>query len=164
VRDHARNFSELMQGAQALYNLLLARRASQELGQDHEKLIEDLLGELESWAEVIADHRAELQTWAASEDFWDVVERVTKVPVPTRRFVLAWATVALDRPEVIPTDAEAALLVTERERQLKGKLARLSEIRALENWKGEPFSRGQLTFRWPTARRMLDDLADHEEA
>lgn len=93
-----------------------------------------------------------------------MIERVIKVPAPTRRFVLAWAEVALDRPEAIPDDAAAARLVTERERRLKGKLARLSEPRALENWNGDPFSVGQMTFRWANARQILDDLADYEES
>lgn len=51
VLRHARNFSELMEGAHALYNLLLARRAAQELGQDRQELIEDLAGELDGWAD-----------------------------------------------------------------------------------------------------------------
>ncbi len=164
VLGHARNFSELMEGAQALYNLLLARRATQDLGQDHRELIEDLAGELDGWAETISTRHDELEAWMASEEFWFVIERVTKVPAPTRRFVLAWAEVALDRPEAIPDDDAAALLVTERERRLKGKLARLSEPRALENWNGQPFSVGQMTFRWANARRILDDLADYEES
>lgn len=163
VLGHARNFSELMEGAQALYNLLLARRAQQELGHDHQELIEDLTGELDGWAETIAERRAELATWIASEEFWLVIERVTKVPAPTRRFVLAWADLALDHPGAIPDDRAASLLVTERERRLKGKLARLSEQRALENWNGEPFSVGQMTFRWANASRILDDLDNHEE-
>lgn len=164
VLRHARNFSELMQGAQALYNLLLARRAEQDLGQDRRELMEDLTGELDGWAETISDRHDELEAWMASEEFWFVIERVSNVPAPTRRFVLAWADVALDRPESIPDDAAAALLVTERERRLKGKLARLSELRALENWNGEPFSVGQMTFRWANARQILDDLADFEES
>jgi len=164
VLRHARNFSELMEGAQALYNLLLARRATQDLGQDHQELIEDLLGELAGWSEAISERHDELDAWMASDEFWFVIERVTKVPAPTRRFVMAWAEIALDRPEAIPDDAAAALLVTERERRLKGKLARLSEPRALENWNGEPFSVGQMTFRWANARQILDDLADFEES
>lgn len=163
VLGHARNFSVLMEGAQALYNLLLARRAEQELSQDRQELIEDLAGELEVWADTISDRHGELEAWAASDEFWFIIERVTRVPAPTRRFVLAWAEVALERPEAISDDAAAVLLVTERERRLKGKLARLSEPRALENWNGEPFSVGQMTFRWPNARQILDDLADHEE-
>lgn len=161
---HARNFSELMEGAQALYNLLLARRATQQLGQDRQELIEDLTGELECWVETISKRHHELESWVASEDFWFVIERVTKVPAPTRRFVLAWAEAALDRPEAIADDAAAAQLLAERERRLKGKLARLSEPRALENWSGDPFSVGQMTFRWANARQILDDLADYEES
>lgn len=164
VLRHARNFSELMEGAQALYNLLLARRATQDLGQDHQELIEDLLGELAGWSEAISERHDELDAWMASDEFWFVIERVTKVPAPTRRFVMAWAEIALDRPEAIPDDAAAALLVTERERRLKGKLARLSEPRALENWNGDAFSVGQMTFRWANARQILDDLADFEES
>lgn len=164
VLRHARNFSELMEGAQALYNLLLARRATQDLGQDRQELIEDLLGELAGWSEAISERHDELDAWMASDEFWFVIERVTKVPAPTRRFVMAWAEIALDRPEAIPDDAAAALLVTERERRLKGKLARLSEPRALENWNGDAFSVGQMTFRWANARQILDDLADFEES
>ncbi len=164
VLRHARNFSELMEGAQALYNLLLARRATQELGQGRQELIEGLTGELEGWVETISNRHDELETWVASEELWFVIERVAKVPAPTRRFVLAWAEAALDRPEAIADDAAAALLVAERERRLKGKLARLSEPRALENWNGDPFSVGQMTFRWANARQILDDLADYEES
>ena len=164
VLRHARNFSELMEGAQALYNLLLARRATQELGKGRQELIEGLTGELEGWVETISNRHDELETWVASEELWFVIERVAKVPAPTRRFVLAWAEAALDLPEAIADDAAAALLVAERERRLKGKLARLSEPRALENWNGDPFSVGQMTFRWANARQILDDLADYEES
>lgn len=164
VLRHARNFSELMEGAQALYNLLLARRAEMVLEHDVGDLVEDLTGELDGWVETVTERQAELRAWMASEDFWSAAERVTRVPAPTRRFVLAWAEIALERPDSISDDRAAALLVAERERRLKGKLARLSELRALENWAGEPFSVGQMTFRWANARQILDDLANYEES
>ena len=163
VLRHAQNFSELMEGAQALYNLLLARRAEQVLGHDHSDLIEELAGELVEWATTMSARRTELATWMASEEFWFLIERATRVPTPTRRFVLAWSEIALNRPDAVAEDADAALLVTERERRLKGKLARLTEPRALENWNGDPFSVGQMTFRWANARQILDDLDDFEE-
>ncbi|QYG93252.1 hypothetical protein HC251_13000 [Iamia sp. SCSIO 61187] len=164
VLVHARNFSELMEGAQALHNLLLARRAAEQLGQDQEDLVGTLAEELEDWAELIDARRDELSSWITGEDFWYVIERQSRVPTPTRRFVLAWADLALHDPSVVSDSPEAALLVTEREHRLKGKLARLTEARALENWNGEPFSPGQMTFRWGNARRILDDLAHHEDA
>ena len=157
--EHARNFSELMEGAQLLYNLLLARRAEQVLDHDRGDLIEDLLGKLDDWGERMTARRDELSTWTASDEFWGVIERATRVTAPTRRFVLTWADHALARPDAIADDPAAALLISERERRLKGKLARLSERRALENWTGEPFSE-QLTYRWANARQILDDLED----
>ena len=160
---HARNFSELMEGAQVLYNLLLARRAEQLLGHDYGDLIEQLVGELDDWAQLVAARRAELSAWIASDQFWFVIERAARVPGPTRRFVLLWADVALTRPDLITRDPAAAVLITERERRLKVKLARLTEQRALENWNGEPFGVGQMTFRWANARQILDDLRDREE-
>lgn len=164
VLHHARNFSELMEGAQALYNLLLARRAADHLNQDHEDLVDTLAAELEDWAQLIDTRRDELSSWITGGEFWYVIERVSRVPTPTQRFVLAWADVALTDPTGIPNSLDAALLVREREHRLKGKLARLTEDRALENWNGEPFSPGQMTFRWGNARRILDDLANHEDA
>lgn len=164
VLVHARNFSELMEGAQTLYNLLLARRAAAQLGQDQEDLVGVLTEELEDWADLVDARRDELSSWITGEDFWYVIERQSRVPTPTRRFVLAWAGLALPDPSAVSGSPDAALLVTEREHRLKGKLARLTEARALENWNGEPFSPGQMTFRWGNARRILDDLAHYEDA
>ena len=83
------------------------------------------------------------------------------MPTPTRRFVLAWADLALSNPASVVADPAAEAMVVEREFRLKGKLARLSEQRALENWNGDPFSVGQMTFRWSNARQILQDLQNH---
>lgn len=159
---HGCNFSQLMEGPQALYNLLLARDADRLLGRDTAKLQEELLAELEEWAELIQARRGELASWIAGEEFWFVIERLSRVPAPTRRFVLEWADIALANPAGVVDDPRARSIITEREFRLKRKLARLSEPRALENWNGEPFSLGQMTFRWGNARRILDDLQHHE--
>lgn len=158
---HSRNFSELMEGAQALYNLLLARRAELLLGRDTTILQEDLVGEIEDWAALMEQRHADLSGWIDGEEFWYFVERSARVPTPTRRFVLAWAAMALADPSVVAADPSAESLVVNREFRLKGKLARLTEQRALENWSGDPFSIGQMTFRWSNARQILDDLQDH---
>ncbi len=162
VLRHARNFSELMGGAQALYNLLLARRAEALLDQDHGALVDRITDELDEWRQLVAAGHDELSAWSTDE-FWVVVERQGRVPAPTRRFVRDWTDLALRGYDRITEDPQAEALVTERERRLKGKLARLSEQRALENWAGDPFSPGLMTFRWRNARRLLDDLADPEE-
>ena len=161
VLRHSRNFSEVMEGAQALYNLLLARRAEQILGRDTTTLQEDLAGEIADWAALMVRRRTELTAWIGGEEFWYFVERSTRVPTPTRRFVLAWADLALSNPASVVADPAAEAMVVEREFRLKGKLARLSEQRALENWNGDPFSVGQMTFRWSNARQILQDLQNH---
>lgn len=161
---HARNFSDLMEGAQALYNLLLARRAQDRLGHDRTELVAWLIDELTDWAELIGERSEDLRSWISDGIFWSFLDRHGRVPLPTRRFVMSWANIALQGAKGVVDDAGAASLVIERELRLKGKLARLIEDRALENWNGDPFSPGQLTFRWGNAKRILDDLEFHEES
>ena len=160
--QHGRNFSELMQGAQALYNLLLARRARERLDWDTAALEEDLLGELDDWISLVTSRGPALREWLSGEDFWATIERATRVPNPTRQFVQNWAKVALPDPASIVDGEDAERLITGREFRLKGKLARLTELRALENWTGAAFSGGQMSFRWANAKQILDDLEYHE--
>lgn len=161
---HAHCFSELMHGAQVLYNLLLASHAERELGSDTAELQETLASDLEDWKEVVADRHTVFQGWAQGEDFWFCIERRARVLGRTRRFVIDWVSLALENPNGIGLTGPAAMLVTERELRLKRKLARLTERRALENWNGDPFSRSQMTFRWSNARQIIDDLQHHEGA
>ena len=161
---HARNFSELIEGAQALYNLLLARRAEQHLELDCTDLIATLLEQLDDWSNLVTGRSAELRRWLDRGEFWQFIETRAHVAQPTRRFVMEWARVAFADPAGAAHSADAATLVTERELKLKGKLARLANDRALENWNGEPFSRGRMTYRWSNAQRILDDLQFHEGA
>ncbi len=104
---HARNFSELMQGAQALYNVLLARRAEEIYDHDKTDLLETLTSELDDWADLIDERKNELAQWVSGDEFWRLVEHSTRVPLPTRRFVLAWADLALARPRSVATDPAA---------------------------------------------------------
>lgn len=164
VLFHARNFSDLVYGAQVLYNLLLARRAAKLLEMDTEALQEELVDELNNWSAIVQERNRTLRDWLDSESFWLVVERVAPASMRTRRFVHTWAGLALADPAGIPSSKAAESLIIEREVALKGKLARLKELRALENWNGQAFGRGQMTFRWGNAQRILDDLQFHKEA
>lgn len=159
---HAQCFSELMHGAQVLYNLLLATRAAAELGWDTAELQENLVGDLVEWQELIAERLPVFLKWIDGDEFWICIEDKARVLGRTRRFVADWAELALANPDAIGLESPAVTLVVERERRLKRTLARLTEKRALENWNGEPFSRSQMTFRWSNASRILDDLEFHE--
>ncbi len=160
----ARAFSELMQGAQALYNLLLARRAEQELGRETAESLAESEHELEGWGELIKSRHGDLQAWADDGSFWHSIAGTARVPFRSRRFVESWIARALEDPKTIGTRAAAEKLVVERERELKRKLARLTSDRALETWGGSRFSPGQMNFRWQYARIILNDLQNHREA
>lgn len=161
VLVHAQNFSDLVHGAQALYNLLLARRAEQELGFDGQDLALELEDEIDQWSLRLSERADVLSAWLADDRFWHVVGRVAVVSGRTQRFVRAWGEVVLTNPRAGWKRGAAAALVTQRELALKGKLARLVEARALEGWNGQPFGRGQMTYRWANAQRILDDLQYH---
>ena len=75
----------------------------------------------------------------------------------TRRFVDAWARLAVENHVTIVDSAAARKLIEERERQLKHGLARLQNLRALENWGGES-SLGRLSYRWLNARQLIADV------
>lgn len=162
VLEQARNFSDLMYGAQALYNLVLARRAKKVLDYDADELVAAMEEELGEWSELVTERQHELAPWLASGALWPVTSRVTSVPMRSRRFVETWGELALNDPENVWRDPAAEDLIVQREAGLKGKLARLVEQRALENWNGEAFGRGQMTFRWENAQQILDDL-EHAE-
>lgn len=156
---HARNFSLLVHGAHMRYNLSLADRAANLLHRDTGDLVERFTHELHDWADQVTRHRGTLTEWITTSDFWTVVDQGARIPTPTRRFVREWAKIVLYDPHGAVDDPGAAALIAARERRLKGRLARLSNERALDNWRGEPFSTAPLTYRWPQARQMLDDIA-----
>ncbi|MGE0487254.1 MAG: DUF6361 family protein [Gammaproteobacteria bacterium] len=161
VLVHAQNFSDLMHGAQALYNLLLVRRAEREMDFEGADLGTDLEDEIEEWSELLAQRADVLTAWLADDRFWHVVARVAPIAGRTQRFVKAWGEIVLGDPVAGWKGKAAATLVTQRELTLKGKLARLVEPRALEGWNGQPFGRGQMAFRWGNAQRILHDLQHH---
>lgn len=157
----ARNFSELMHGAQLLYNLLLVRRAETRLVHDAGETATELEDEFEEWSALVAERRGPLADWIDGGALWPLAARVTTVPKPTRRFVQAWAELALRDPTAAWKSRAAETLIVDREACLKGRLARLVDQRALEGWRGEPLGAGQMAYRWGVARQILDDLEHH---
>jgi hypothetical protein len=151
--EHARNFSELMHGSALLYNYMLAEKCGNEewlSGYDEE------LGE---WAARIASRETELRGWGRAA-FWRLIDEVNpRVGFPTRFFVDTWLDLALStNPSRIRTNARARKLIIDRELQKKRSLARLSNQRALELWRGASGA-GQMDFRWvPVARNTIEDI------
>lgn len=155
---HAQLFSELMNGAALLYNLMLAEAHEDEGRQD------DYRRALTNWADVVAlPHH---QDWQLAE-LWDVLEELgSRHTHRTRAFVEAWASLCRTAGAQATAASEAArTLVKERELAVKRRHARLTYEAAQATWRGASGA-GQLNYRWGSAQRQLLDIvrALHEAA
>jgi hypothetical protein len=151
--EHAQTFSELMQGAPLLYNLMLAEQARRKA--DIEKY-RDLLAE---WAESLARRSGVFAAWQ-QDRFWEIVFKANpQVSKWTKDFIEQWWTFALDGDASrLRNNQDARAVIYSRERKLKKNLARLDNPRALELWNGESGT-AQLDFRWNITRDLLNDIA-----
>lgn len=149
---HAQNLSEAMHGAGLLYNLLLA-----ELTRNGD-VEEEYRERLSRWSEIVAASMPAFQGWDRT-DAWHCLESEgARIPVPTKEFVNRWVDVVLEEgPAAIPDSERARVLVRNRERRLKGPLARVDNPRARELWQGAS-SAQRLQFRWSNAAEIIVDV------
>ena len=157
---HARCFSELTVGPQLVYNLLLARRAREELGWDTEDLEAEQEARLEEWSRLIEDRHDTLRSWSSDlPEFWKFLagHRVG-VGSHTQGFVHEVIRRAVSDPVAFPNDPIVHTHIRDREILLKNRRARLACRAALENWNGKPVG-GQLDYRWPVTQSYLADIA-----
>jgi hypothetical protein len=157
---HARCLSELTAGPQHIYNLLLARRAADELSWDTSDLEERIQGKLSVWASVIESRDSELRAWVDDLGaFWAFLARHAQIGDVTVRFIEDAVRLSVADPRSVVDDTRMHGLIRDREIRLKGSRARLGSRAALENWNGQEFG-GQLVYRWGTCRSYLSDI-DH---
>ena len=157
--EHGRSFSEIMLGAQLLYNLMLAQ-----LRPWPEK-VEEYRALLAKWREQIADRKAELASWDRTR-FWQIVRMANpRVSLRAQGFINQWIDLALrsTNGDGIAKDQAARDLVDQRESALKRGQSRLHHRRALELWNGAAGA-GQMDLRWGAAQRILSDILDGLEA
>jgi len=158
VLHHARCFSELTLGPQLVYNLLLAREASLELGWETKELEDDQLGQLEDWSRLVMSRHGALDQWADHPgEFWQILAGYG-ISGTTQHFWNDSIQRVMDDPRRFAEDPMVHRLIRERERRLKSKRARLSYRAALENWHKAPVG-GQLDYRWGITKTYLQDLA-----
>jgi hypothetical protein len=147
---HARLFSEVMNGAGILYNLMLAELAEQE--------------------ELRAEHGDRFTRW--SEEFnvsavrmWDLERLWTLVGASTHTityramaFVTEWVRLVRENPDgTLAKHDDARTLIRRRETLLKGGHSRFTNRSVLEQWGGYA-GIAPLDYRWPTVRSYLQDL------
>jgi len=150
---HARNFSEIMHGAQLLYNLILAEQSkSSERTDGYRKRISD-------WWVVIGRGNERFANWNLQQ-FWSIVYKVNpRISARAKQFIEMWiaivrAAVSLD---AVRESASSRELISQREHQIKGSLARTRNERARDLWSGAAGSE-QLDLRWRTSRRIITDI------
>jgi Family of unknown function (DUF6361) len=157
--DHGENFSQILHGAQLLYNLMLAERAG------WTEKISEYRGFLAGWWQAVQARQGQLQAWNRPR-FWQIVYRGNpRVSSRARRFTNDWVTLVLASgvlADIVERET-ARRLIEHREVQLKGGLARLRSERALEIWPGAAGA-GQLDLRWPAAQRIVRDILAGMEA
>lgn len=150
---HARCFSELVHGAQLLYNLMLAE------ARDSEELISLYVARMDAWALAASARWTELEAWIRHElpDFWQLVSGA-RIAGPARAFVETFlARVLAVGPGEIAGDTDARTLIFRREVFLKRRLARVTNPTSLSNWGGAAGA-SQLDLRWGVSQRLLLDI------
>lgn len=162
--EHARNFSEVLEGAAILYNWMLARKKARRT------LVSEYRDELLEWARSMEKARHRLASWDR-EGFWALVtsDEIApgipkpstlprqRVSLPTRRFVDSWIDVAVRSPSRALRSDAVQVLISDRERYLKGSRARLENPRALDRW-NEGAGLGAIDYRWRRVQRILRDV------
>lgn len=153
---HAHHFSLCTRALTAVYTrLLAARRRDLDLGHYDDLLADALSG--------LAEHASALQAWYADlPAFWRWISQVNPRLQRDRPFIEEWLRLLADQG--FSGAHPAALLSTqierwmqERERRLKGALARMGNPPVLQRWSA-PESLGLTTYRWRTARDIVIDI------
>ena len=165
VLEHARNFSILTVGPQALYNLMIAERARDELQWQVDEAIERATEDLLGWVGTVESEHERYQNWVDDlSAFWAIlVEEGTILRPKTKNFIEETLRAAVRDPRRFARDVTVREKIRRREEDIKGPSARLVSHAALAAWKGQQFG-SQLSYRWPTCVSFLQDLADAQEA
>jgi hypothetical protein len=157
---HARNFSEVINGASLLYNLMLAEKADILGLQVYDDKVSYYEYELEKWADYLQSRMDELDRWDYKRRFWEIVSHQGARPTGrTQQFIKEWLQMALSPilARKIAENESARKLIHEREKQLKGNLARLDNPEALARWSGDAGT-GRLRYRWRPAEKIISDI------
>lgn len=157
VLRHGRCFSELTHGPRLVYNLLMARRARDELGWSTEAVIDEQVEQLNGWAGLVNSRHDDLRSWVDEPEEFRRLLAGYNIAHRTLHFWHDLARRAVNDPSGFAENREVHQLVRDRERHLKAGRARLSHRAALESG-GQPASVGQLDYRWGITKSYLQDL------
>lgn len=159
VVEHARRFSNVMQGAALLYNLLVSEAYEAKGFTRIDSPVDAYRELLTEWAaDVNADHQLLRRSWPA---FWLVVSSGNgRVPPAARTFIETWVDqVDIVGPAGLADRDEARRLVAGRAGKLRGGRSVLVNEKLLALWGGSSGA-SPLVYRWGTVRRLVLDIQD----
>jgi hypothetical protein len=121
--------------------------------------IDEYRDRFDAWVSRIDELRPELEQWDWREDFWAVCRQENpRISMRAEKFVKDWIELVLKGvPVTVADNQQARKLIADREWQLKGSRARLSNRHAYEHWEGET-ALFRLSFRWTQVRRITADI------
>lgn len=157
ILHHARRFSDTMQGAQLLYNILIAESYERARFDRQQGRIEHFEGALARWGEFYANAGA--ADWDL-DDFFACVTAIrgARVSAGSEVFVRDWvAMLEASDPQRIAAEPQARALVRDRERRNKGPMARIDNPKRLASWGGSSGA-GRYVYRWGYVRTILTDI------
>jgi hypothetical protein len=162
ILNHADLFSLAIEGANLLYQLLVAERYESEGLTKVEDPVDQQRQRLARWADDVEHRAADLRAWAR-DDMWRVVAEenpnIDANPV-LRRFVDTWIDAVVDgAARSVADDTRLRELIAWREKALKRAQSRLVNDRMLRGWNGGS-ARPRLVVRWPNVRRLVTDIDD----
>jgi hypothetical protein len=157
--EDSRRFAYLMEGAVLLYNLMLAEK-QRELGMTPEfERVDRYKSELDRWSDEIVGIQDDLLEWNLDTFELELRLRNARIPHQALAFCRTWMAAAREQPRLVANDPLLRALIANRERQLKGGLARLYSVRALETWSGAS-GLGRLDYRWGIGKSVITDIFD----
>lgn len=147
--QHAQLFSDVMQGAAILYNLMLAEK------DGRKELVDEHREGISKWVDALDERK--ISEWSLL-GLWKIVANSRHTIKPGAcRFVEKWVQYVRENPHGVIDNKEARHLVQMREQALKKNRSRFVNVRAREQWSGYAGIR-PMTFRWSIAQTFLEDL------
>ena len=158
--EDARRFALLMDGAVLTYNLLLAEAMEAAGLRPIDTLSSQYRAQLAPWSDELNADESALRAWDRPAMWARLRTLNQRIPAGAQQFAEQWITAATSAPHAVMDNATIRLVISNRERRLKGSLARLQNPRALERWSGSS-GVGRLSYRWlPVGRQILIDILD----
>lgn len=158
--ENARCFALVMEGAALTYNLMLAEAVEASQPVSEAAASAKYRAALAPWSDEMTANQGHFRRWDRPDMWARLLTRNARLPSGAHFFSEQWISAAISAPHTVMDHPTMRQVIANRERRMKGGLARLSNPRALERWGGDS-GLGRLSYRWqPVGRQTLIDILD----